>query len=370
MLVALAWRRFVVSLWLCKDQRSNEVVALQNALNVRLKAPQPLAVDGIFGPHTEAALREFQKCDGLKPDGVAGPKTLGALFVRRTVVNRFLITALSSPPLYAQPDNGRAFAGRVGSPYDPPTRPVMPPDIWMPSHEEQVRAWLDHPMPKPKIPTAPAPGTDKPVKTQPSPSRHGSSRLSLTGDRPRVFRLLAPNEWAEFEGSFELGRAQGTELEVVTMFTAAFVKAAPWVKPSASFFVTPKGDIGVRGSVQVFDKPIYEHEWKNTAYPEYGSIKLGIAPYLVSSVMWNYGNKYPGLSIFGAMRITVEAKTEVHNRRGRAWSVAMFAGLAAGGLIAGGEVEKGVFKGKFRMHPFAVQGILQLGLRFGLGNRH
>lgn len=33
----------------------------------------PIAVDGIFGPHTEDALRRFQRDHGLAPDGIAGP---------------------------------------------------------------------------------------------------------------------------------------------------------------------------------------------------------------------------------------------------------------------------------------------------------
>jgi peptidoglycan hydrolase-like protein with peptidoglycan-binding domain len=36
-------------------------------------------LDGIFGPHIEAALRRFQGWAGLKEDGVAGPATLRAL---------------------------------------------------------------------------------------------------------------------------------------------------------------------------------------------------------------------------------------------------------------------------------------------------
>ena len=36
-------------------------------------------LDGIFGPDTEAALRDFQHNQGLTPDGVAGRKTIAAL---------------------------------------------------------------------------------------------------------------------------------------------------------------------------------------------------------------------------------------------------------------------------------------------------
>ena len=95
-----------MSLWLSKDQRSNEVVALQNALNLRLNGTKPLALDGVFGSHTEAAVHDFQKCEGLKVDGIAGPKTLGALFVRRTVVNRFYVKVASPRP----PDHARLRA--------------------------------------------------------------------------------------------------------------------------------------------------------------------------------------------------------------------------------------------------------------------
>jgi N-acetyl-anhydromuramyl-L-alanine amidase AmpD len=38
-----------------------------------------LAADGVFGPRTEAAVREFQRRHGLEPDGIVGPRTWGAL---------------------------------------------------------------------------------------------------------------------------------------------------------------------------------------------------------------------------------------------------------------------------------------------------
>jgi peptidoglycan hydrolase-like protein with peptidoglycan-binding domain len=35
--------------------------------------------DGVYGPKTRAAVRRFQRKNGLAPDGIAGPQTLAAL---------------------------------------------------------------------------------------------------------------------------------------------------------------------------------------------------------------------------------------------------------------------------------------------------
>ena len=40
----------------------------------------PLAMDGIFGAKTLAAVRAFQRSRGLQVDGVVGPLTWGRLF--------------------------------------------------------------------------------------------------------------------------------------------------------------------------------------------------------------------------------------------------------------------------------------------------
>lgn len=56
--------------------RGSAVVELQGLLN---KHGASLAADGIFGPATEKAVRDFQRQAGLVVDGIAGPKTFAVL---------------------------------------------------------------------------------------------------------------------------------------------------------------------------------------------------------------------------------------------------------------------------------------------------
>lgn len=61
-----------------KGDRGASVQTLQLALDAR---GFKLTADGVFGPATEKALREFQTKNGLAVDGLAGPKTWAALGV-------------------------------------------------------------------------------------------------------------------------------------------------------------------------------------------------------------------------------------------------------------------------------------------------
>jgi peptidoglycan hydrolase-like protein with peptidoglycan-binding domain len=51
---------------------------LQDLLNAHGSA---LAIDGVFGPKTDAAVRHFQQSKGLTVDGVVGPQTWAALIL-------------------------------------------------------------------------------------------------------------------------------------------------------------------------------------------------------------------------------------------------------------------------------------------------
>lgn len=56
--------------------QGSEVKNLQMMLN---QVGYSLTEDGVFGPATGAAVRDFQKAHGLTADGVAGPVTMAAL---------------------------------------------------------------------------------------------------------------------------------------------------------------------------------------------------------------------------------------------------------------------------------------------------
>jgi hypothetical protein len=369
-----------MSLWLAKDQRSNEVVALQNALNLRLKPVKPLVLDGIFGPLTEGAVRDFQKCQNLKADGIAGPQTLGCLFVRRTVVNKFVLTiappAIEPPPPRPRRDDPRngpripPYKGppnepTVGSPYDPPKLPTYPR---APSFEEQLEAWLRDPPPKRICPVMPPPrssdangaATGAPLSPQAAVQKHvlGQSQPSAQG-------WMSRNEWLDFEYAADIGKESGHELEIVQSFSAAFVKLHPYIMPSTSFVLAPGGGSGIQASIQYFDHEIFEREWKNMVGDPTTAGTLRIAPYLITSTMWEFGKKYPSLDIFGGLRIEANWKKEWHGRRGRAHLITLFAGLAFGTVIVG---EKEA-EGRFRMNWFGAEGKFQIGLKYGIGRR-
>lgn len=57
--------------------KGRDVLELQKILKSFGFNPGPL--DGIFGPLTEKAVREFQMSVGLNPDGIVGPKTLSKI---------------------------------------------------------------------------------------------------------------------------------------------------------------------------------------------------------------------------------------------------------------------------------------------------
>jgi len=60
-----------------KGSKGEAVNGLQNML-YRL-GYDPGGMDGVFGPRTENAVKQFQKDNGLAADGTVGPQTWAAL---------------------------------------------------------------------------------------------------------------------------------------------------------------------------------------------------------------------------------------------------------------------------------------------------
>ena len=60
--------------------RGEDVKRLQKVLNARGLYPEPIVINGIFGPKTLSAVKEFQRQQSLRADGVVGGKTWDRLF--------------------------------------------------------------------------------------------------------------------------------------------------------------------------------------------------------------------------------------------------------------------------------------------------
>ena len=84
--------------------QSDVIKTVQIALNAR--GYGPLVVDGIQGPKTTAAIKEFQAKAGLAVDGIVGPKTAAALAAPIKTDNTPLPATL--PPMGSGVDYGSA----------------------------------------------------------------------------------------------------------------------------------------------------------------------------------------------------------------------------------------------------------------------
>lgn len=62
-----------------RGYRTSQVVSLQNSLKTADYFPSDVRSTGYYGVITECAVRSFQRANGLRVDGIAGPQTLAAL---------------------------------------------------------------------------------------------------------------------------------------------------------------------------------------------------------------------------------------------------------------------------------------------------
>lgn len=63
-----------------RGDSGKEVTNLQELL---VQAGHCIKINGKFGPQTEIAVKKFQRANGLKADGIAGPLTFAALYAKR-----------------------------------------------------------------------------------------------------------------------------------------------------------------------------------------------------------------------------------------------------------------------------------------------
>ena len=102
-----------------RGSRGEEVRQIQTALQNR--GYDPGSVDGIYGERTEAAVRRFQADQGLAVDGIAGPDTLAALGVsgssnEATSVSNsdyYLLARIISAEARGEPYTGQVAVGAV-----------------------------------------------------------------------------------------------------------------------------------------------------------------------------------------------------------------------------------------------------------------
>lgn len=71
------WDRLIVTVQ--RGSTGQAVTAVQ--VQLRYSYGYIIAVDGIFGPKTQAAAKAFQRRFGLRPDGIVGPLTWNAMIV-------------------------------------------------------------------------------------------------------------------------------------------------------------------------------------------------------------------------------------------------------------------------------------------------
>ena len=71
--------------------KGNEVKVLQEKLNLK--------ADGIFGPLTEEAVKDFQRSNGLEVDGIAGADTLSklSLLVNKRTIKELIVHCSATP---------------------------------------------------------------------------------------------------------------------------------------------------------------------------------------------------------------------------------------------------------------------------------
>lgn len=251
-----------MSLFLATGQRSNDIAALQNALNAALQTR--LVLDGMFGPKTGAALRRFQSLHGLTPDGIAGPRTLPHLFEGVEVDSSVTV----------EPAGRKLPAGRFGldgGPRQPRPEidgpsPLSFGSIGLLNRDFQVRRWAADVCPKPTPIQAPRLTAPPPVDML-AMHRFGIpvQRLSLPPAAPAVSRPFTGKGFS-FDLELSASTSDFKALDWTFKFKSIQPKSHGFFKPSVSLKASPDGTWTATTKVSVQPFKILDEEWKRFSF--------------------------------------------------------------------------------------------------------
>lgn len=244
-----------MSLYLAKGQRSNEVAALQNALNKALASDEPLVLDGIFGPLTDGAVHQFQKQQDLTSDGIAGPKTLGALFQGVGVRTRVTVAAKGHAARRGP------MAAAVPEPEAPKT--ISFGSIGLFNRELRVSSWLFEDFPKstlgapPAIPFGASPDLEA-VRLRGIPI----DRLSLMPGQRRIQARGSARHGFGCELELKGTTSDFKELEYEFEFKCVQPKFEGFFKPGAALKPSPDGGWTAELNIDVTPFHILDKDWQ------------------------------------------------------------------------------------------------------------
>lgn len=115
--------------------QGDDVRAVQDALNFQIRRLAPLAVDGKFGPKTQARVIEFQRSNALAPDGAVGHNTTAKLFETERMPLALSLAPSTTTASGIQPPR---LIPPLTLPGLPPTLPVLSPISLFPSSSARL----------------------------------------------------------------------------------------------------------------------------------------------------------------------------------------------------------------------------------------
>jgi hypothetical protein len=201
-----------------RGSTGNVVAVIQYGINRVLGTQEtPLRCDGIFGPKTETRVRDYQRANGLVPDGVIGPKSLDSLFAIVTMTGSAKFTRKEQPSNFHVTSHQERLhplqLSIPGGSFIPPFQKkpqvtISPGSLLSPGMAEFVRQqeafwkWFNQPAPKSDVPQpnpvlVPMPGPFGPV-ILPVPSK----QITLPGPPLKITKGMV--EYDEKGGDFTL----------------------------------------------------------------------------------------------------------------------------------------------------------------------